>query len=215
MAQNERPEEDAFPLSYARDTLEFTRILNLFDAVFAIAMTLLVLNIDIPDVPADRLASALVDQVPQFVSFVISFTVVAHIWWQHHKLLDLLGLLDPVMVAILFALLGVVVLMPFATGLVASAITAPVAMMVFIFLMMVLNVALLLLALRAHKVNAWRVPITLPFYYWLLAMFAMGIIVLLVAMILSIWFPIVGLAIVAGAAILGPLSSRITYNEYL
>jgi uncharacterized membrane protein len=69
--------------------------------------------------------------------------------------------------------------------------------------------------MRAHKVNAWRIPITLPFYYWLLAMFVMGIVVLLVAMILSIWFPIVGLAIVAGAAILGPLSSRLTYNEYL
>jgi uncharacterized membrane protein len=37
------------------------------------------------------------------------------------------------MVAILFALLGVVALMPFATGLVASAITAPVAMMVSIW----------------------------------------------------------------------------------
>ncbi len=215
MAQTEQPEEDALNPSYARDTLEFNRILNLFDAVFAIAMTLLVLNIDIPDVPADRLASALVGQIPQFVSFIISFTVVAHIWWQHHKLLDLLGLLDSVMVAILFALLGVVVLMPFATGLVASAITAPVAMIVFILLMIVLNIALLLLAMRAQKVNAWRIPITLPFYYWLLAMFVMGVVVLLVAMILSIWFPIVGLAIVAGAAILGPLSSRITYSEYL
>jgi hypothetical protein len=80
---------------------------------------------------------------------------------------------------------------------------------------MVLNVALLLLAMRAQKVDAWRMPIDRPFYYWLLAMFVMGIVVLLVAMILSIWFPIVGLAIVAGAAVLGPLSSRMTYNEYL
>ncbi len=37
---------------YDRDSLEFHRVINLSDAVFAIAMTLLVLTIDIPDVPS-------------------------------------------------------------------------------------------------------------------------------------------------------------------
>ena len=65
---------------YERDSLEFHRVINLSDAVFAIAMTLLVLTLDIPDVPSDQLGEALIVQASQFASLILSFSLVAIIW---------------------------------------------------------------------------------------------------------------------------------------
>ena len=65
---------------YERDSLEFHRVINLSDAVFAIAMTLLVLTLDIPDVPSDQLGEALIVQASQFASLILSFSLVAMIW---------------------------------------------------------------------------------------------------------------------------------------
>ncbi|MGM0819568.1 MAG: TMEM175 family protein, partial [Actinomycetota bacterium] len=69
---------------YSRGSVEFSRIANLSDALFAIAMTLLVLRIEAPDAEGDALAGAVIAQWPQLLAFVISFAVVAHFWWVHH-----------------------------------------------------------------------------------------------------------------------------------
>ena len=63
---------------YDRHSPEFTRVANLSDAVFAIAMTLLVLTLDVPDVPAGRYGEVLSQQAPQLVVFVLAFGLVAN-----------------------------------------------------------------------------------------------------------------------------------------
>ncbi len=65
-----------------------TRIMALSDGVFAITMTLLVLDLHVPDLPLDGLEGAflpaMAEQWPQFLSFVISFLVQATFWMRHH-----------------------------------------------------------------------------------------------------------------------------------
>ena len=62
------------------------RLLTLSDGVVAIALTLLVLQLKVPSLAvvdktsAARLASALADETSQFVSYVISFYVIAQSW---------------------------------------------------------------------------------------------------------------------------------------
>lgn len=73
------------PSRFSRTSAEFTRVLNLSDAVFAIALTLLVLNLEVPRVPAGELAGALADQTSSFVAFALAFFLVASTWWQHHR----------------------------------------------------------------------------------------------------------------------------------
>jgi uncharacterized membrane protein len=62
------------------DSRSLGRILALSDGVFAIALTLLVLNIEVPEVSeglvAEELPGELLDLWPKFLSYVISFVVI-------------------------------------------------------------------------------------------------------------------------------------------
>jgi uncharacterized membrane protein len=70
----------------------------LSDGVFAIVITLLVLEIKVPHVASHdslaELADALRTLAPKFLSWVISFLTVCVIWLNHHRLFRLLGRLD-------------------------------------------------------------------------------------------------------------------------
>jgi len=212
-SEHERRDGDSLRVTYGRDTLEFSRIANLFDAVFAIAMTLLVLNLEVPDMANEGLATALAGQIPQLLAFILSFALVANIWWQHHKLFDLLGSVEPVMVSINLVLLGLAVLVPYATGLIGRAYSQRAAVLPFIALFMLINLCIILLTLRAHKIRAWRRPVSVGFLTWLLGNYVGGIAILGVAFILAIWYPTAGLGVVAAATILGRLAALLSYME--
>lgn len=68
---------------------ELERIIFFSDAVFAIAMTLLVLEIQVPDIPANLVAEELPEQLlglwPKYLSYVISFLVILSFWMAHHR----------------------------------------------------------------------------------------------------------------------------------
>ena len=104
-------------------TAEGTGRLEAFsDGVFAIAMTLLVLDMKVPhDVPSGRtLAQALVGQWPTYLAFATSFATILIMWVNHHRLFTHIGRADD---GLLFSngllLLGIV-LVPFPTALVAE-----------------------------------------------------------------------------------------------
>lgn len=66
---------------------EVERIVFFSDAVFAIAITLLVLEIRVPDgLPPARLAEALGRMWPKFLSYLISFSVTGGYWRAHHRI---------------------------------------------------------------------------------------------------------------------------------
>jgi uncharacterized membrane protein len=74
------------------------RVEALSDGVFAIVVTLLVLEIKVPHVEAHgsvaELAGALFTLAPKFVSWVISFVTVCVIWVNHHRLFALVAQID-------------------------------------------------------------------------------------------------------------------------
>jgi uncharacterized membrane protein len=75
-----------------------SRVEALSDGVFAIVVTLLVLEIKVPHVEAHdsiaELARALAALAPKFVSWVISFVTVCVIWLNHHRLFGLMSRVD-------------------------------------------------------------------------------------------------------------------------
>lgn len=60
------------------------------DAVFAIAMTILVLELHTPEVEPAELTAALVGLIPSYLTFVLSFVVVGLIWMSHHRKFSLI-----------------------------------------------------------------------------------------------------------------------------
>ena len=76
-----------------------SRLVALSDGIFAVAFTLLVLDLRLPDVPVPNdaaLQQRLVALIPAAFSFLLSFVVVALYWLSHHRLFQLLRLHDRV-----------------------------------------------------------------------------------------------------------------------
>ena len=65
------------------------RLEALVDGVFAFAMTLLVVSLNVPTIPkaeaATELPAYLVTMFPQFLSFLIAFFILASLWIVHHE----------------------------------------------------------------------------------------------------------------------------------
>ena len=88
------------------------------DGVFAVAITLLVLEIAIP--AGDDLWHKLGDEWPSFASFFVSFWVIGIIWVNHHGVIDHLKRADRGVLYLNLLVLMSVVLIPFSTALMAE-----------------------------------------------------------------------------------------------
>ena len=90
------------------------------DGVFAIAITLLVLEIRVPAGQGDHLWRALGHEWPSFAGFVVSFVTIGIIWVNHHGLFDSVREVNrPLLFLNLFLLLSVAFI-PFTTALMAD-----------------------------------------------------------------------------------------------
>jgi uncharacterized membrane protein len=93
------------------------------DGVFAIAVTLLVLEIKVPvlaDLPSGSLALALGRQWPSYFAYLLSFSVILIMWVNHHVLVDLVREVDHAFFYLNGLLLMAITLLPFPTVLVAQ-----------------------------------------------------------------------------------------------
>jgi uncharacterized membrane protein len=92
------------------------------DGVFAIAITLLVLDIKIEPSEFHDLWRALADEWPAYLAFVTSFLTVGAVWLAHHSLYVRLRSVDPGLMRLNILLLLAVSFLPFPTGLMAEAL---------------------------------------------------------------------------------------------
>jgi uncharacterized membrane protein len=96
--------------------LEYDRILFFSDAIFAIAITLLVLDIRVPGHAHDA-GAEIRAAVPNMVSFAISFGVIGLFWIGHHSISRYIAAFDRGLITINLLFLGVIAFLPFPTGL--------------------------------------------------------------------------------------------------
>jgi uncharacterized membrane protein len=96
------------------------RIEAFSDGVFAIAITLLVLEIHVPEEPENGLGQALLDQWPAYASYVVSFSIIGIIWVNHHAVFDHLLRADRPLLFLNLLLLLFVALLPWPTNLIAT-----------------------------------------------------------------------------------------------
>ena len=107
-----------------RSGLRTTRMEAFSDGVFAIAITLLVLEIGVPDGSEADLLGAVADQWPSYLAYLVSFATIGAIWLKHTVITEYLTRASSALVRLNLLLLLVVSFLPFPTRLVAEHIHA-------------------------------------------------------------------------------------------
>jgi TMEM175 potassium channel family protein len=97
------------------------RMEALTDGIFAIAMTLLVLELKVPDLPksvaSHELLQKLGEETPAFVSFLISFMYCGLLWLQHHLAMHFVRHIQAALVWLNLLFLMSISILPFSCAL--------------------------------------------------------------------------------------------------
>jgi len=101
------------------------------DGVFAIVITLLILNIKLPSVPASQLLSALLRIWPNLLAFVLSFLIVGVYWVAHHQMYQFIRRVDRNLLWLNNISLLLIAFLPFPTELLGSYPTSRVAIVLY------------------------------------------------------------------------------------
>jgi len=103
------------------------------DGVFAIAITLLVLDLHVPEVGDGSLAHALYRQWPADVSYTVSFITIGIIWVNHHNVFRHLERCDRRLLFLNVVMLLTVALIPYPTALISHYARTPNATAAAVF----------------------------------------------------------------------------------
>jgi uncharacterized membrane protein len=98
-----------------QEPLSVGRLVAFTDGVFAIAITLLVLNFDEPKGPNSQVLHQLTSQWPSLLAYFLSFAVIGRFWVIHHRVFVAVRTLDSRLVSLNLLYLAFVVLIPFTT----------------------------------------------------------------------------------------------------
>ena len=99
--------------------METARLETFADGVFAIAATLLIIDVH-ADAEGGRLAHALLHAWPQYAAYAVSFLTIGVVWVNHHTVLRQIGLADRTFLFLNVLLLMDVAFVPFPTRLAAE-----------------------------------------------------------------------------------------------
>jgi uncharacterized membrane protein len=142
------------------DPVEFSRMVTLTDGVFAIALTLLVLDLALPAQAGDvSLATALGDMAPRFFAFAISVAVVGTFFQSHHELLSMLQKIDGGLLGLTIPYLGFIALIPFVQGVMSDRPDEPLAFAIYGFVLGCASAIGAAMLWRAHRRGLLREPL--------------------------------------------------------
>ena len=132
-----------------------SRIEAFSDGVFAIIVTLLVLEIKVPHIDhhesIPELAQALYVLLPKFISWIISFLMVCVIWVNHHRLLNQIANITHGIFWLNALLLLWCSFIPFPTALLGDYLQNPVSALVFGVVMALMSFSFTLIRWQAQR----------------------------------------------------------------
>ncbi|MCC7476951.1 DUF1211 domain-containing protein [bacterium] len=176
------------------------------DGVFTVALTLLVIEIRVPDLHGLDWREALAqlwELWPQFVSFLASFIVIGIVWVNHHAMSHFLRRVSRPMLLLNLLLLLTIVLVPFATALLGDYPTDRVACAFYGFTLLLMAGACNILwdLLVANYIRPLKLlaPEVLRRAH---LRNRMGVLTYIVAIAVSIFYPPAALFLYAGIALL-------------
>ena len=113
-----------------------SRLEMLVDGIFAIAMTILVLELKVPELSEARsvheLARALARQSPTFISYLLSFFVLGMFWYRHNKQFRHFHVISGRMLALHFVMLADAAFFPFCVALMGRYGSNPLSFVIYL-----------------------------------------------------------------------------------
>ncbi|HEY9001948.1 MAG TPA: TMEM175 family protein [Mucilaginibacter sp.] len=168
------------------------RVIAFSDGVFAIIITIMILELKRPAAPT---FAALFAEWPTWVSYIVSYVFIAIVWIQHHFLMRHAAVATLRLMWTNFAHLFSTSLIPFLTDWMADTRLAPVPVMCYAFAFLMVNVTYLALiwqTISAHKKMGLADNGHRLFHLRSIS----TLVIFLSAMIVAFWYPYVGFGLI-------------------
>ncbi len=192
------------------DKNELTRVESFSDAVFAIAGTLLVLELKVPifesGLSRGDVWKKLAEGWPSYLAFLLSFGTILIIWVNHHFAIRLLNKISKSFLYANGFLLLTITLIPFPTAVLAKYIDtkyASTAVVFYSLACLLINLAFLVWWAAMHRpVYLIKPEVTKARVKGILSQLWMGVGIYIFTTLLSFWFPVIGIVLVIAVDIL-------------
>ena len=202
---------------------ELTRLEAFCDGVFAIAITLLILEIKIPPLASihsiKEFWHSIIHDWPSWFAFTLSFIVILIAWANHHMCSQVIDKSSPAYIYANGFLLFTVVILPFTTGLMAEYLEtafAQPAISLYCLSMLLHNIAWIVLTstmlrphhpLTCHEAGYKKVSLTAKSS-------RSAFLIYLAIFILSFWFPVIALVLMTSSWISWLVLSIATHPKH-
>lgn len=150
--------------------MEFGRVTGFSDGLFAIAMTLLIVEVAVPRMihtgSARELLDRLEDLIPEFVGFFLSFVLIGRYWVAHHQMFSVLRGIDYGLISRNLVYLAFIAFMPFPTALLGDYFDNPLAVTAYAVTGAIVSGLEVVLLRYAWKAGLLRVKVTPEVMRW-------------------------------------------------
>ncbi|MBS1598371.1 MAG: DUF1211 domain-containing protein [Bacteroidetes bacterium] len=141
--------------AYRKNYFSKTRVETFSDGVFAIIVTLLVLEIKVPEIEnhlsKKELIRALIGLLPKVLSWIVSFLIVCVIWVNHHRIFEQIKIVTHALFWLNANLLLWCSFIPFPTAAMGDYINNPVSLCTFGIILSLMALSFSLIRFNAIK----------------------------------------------------------------
>ena len=167
---DDRPDTDPWTTTfYPREGqgVGFDRVVFFSDAVIAIAVTLMAVEIGVPEIEdsgsASELWHAVVGKFPMFAAYVAAFAWVAFYWRANHRFTNTLRGMTGRYIVVVLVYLGILALFPLPAGMLGRYWDNPVAIVIFAVFAAVMSAWETMLFIVADRDSLFIKPVTPAF----------------------------------------------------
>ncbi len=136
-------------------SIKLEHVISFSEAIFAFAITIMTLSVDIPDLPTNLTQAELLDKLyelyPQFKSYIIIFAVIAIFWVSYHQVFNHIKGSHITMVYLNLLFLLLITLLSLSTSLVINYETYQIPYIIYCFIVIMTSLLLALIWWYATK----------------------------------------------------------------